>query len=47
VRNIPWLVSTSVRTLSSADGSVKLGHPQPESNFDPELNNSLPQAAHL
>jgi hypothetical protein len=47
VRIIPWLVSSSVRTFSPAPGSVKLGQPQPESNFTSELNNSVPQAAHL
>ena len=45
VRIIPWLVSVSVTTLSSAAGSTKLGQPVPESNFASERKSSAPQPA--
>jgi hypothetical protein len=38
-----WLLSAAVDTASFEAGAVKLGHPDPESNFVSELNNSLPQ----
>jgi hypothetical protein len=45
VRIIPKLASVSVTTLSSVDGSKKLGHPEPDSNFVSERNSSAPQPA--
>ena len=44
VRRMKRLRSSSVSTAEPSTGSVKLGHPVPESNFVSELNSSCPQA---
>ena len=45
VRIIPWLTSVWVTTLSSVDGSKKLGQPLPDSNFVSERKSSAPHPA--
>jgi hypothetical protein len=41
---MPRLWSSCSSTASATAGSVKLGQPVPESNFESELNSSAPQA---
>jgi hypothetical protein len=43
---MPWLTSSWSSTASATAGSVKLGHPVPDSNLASELNKAAPQAAH-
>src|SRR5947208_6071325 len=47
VRVMPCETSSRTSTASATAGSVKLGQPEPESNFVSELNSSAPQPAHL
>src|SRR3954464_1236091 len=47
VRLIPYFVSVSFLTFSSAMGAQKLGHPVPESNLVSVLNSWFPQQMHL
>src|SRR5205085_11289921 len=42
---MPWLMSRSSSTWSSAAGAVKLGQPQPESNLASDSNSVWPQPA--
>src|SRR5215212_10932523 len=42
---MPWLRSASVSTASASAGAVKLGQPQWESNFSPEVKSASPQPA--
>ena len=47
VRVIPYDVSEIYSIFSSLTGFQKLGHPEPESNFASDRNNSSPQHEHL
>src|SRR6185437_8827327 len=44
IRLIPWLISSCVSIAAESTGSQKLGHPEPDSNFLSEANNSASQA---
>jgi len=46
MRTIPWLRSSTSSTASATSGSVKLGHPVPDSNLVSDENSSALQAAH-
>jgi hypothetical protein len=45
VRIMPCELSVSVATAAGRSGSVKLGHPVPESNLASEEKSSAPQPA--